>query len=255
MFETTLPDLALAERFLTQHGPAHPVLLCGVTGAHIYGFPSADSDIDMKGVHLAPTRSLVGLRTHAPAHDRLQVFEGVECDLTTHELGHALALLLRGSGNVLERVLSPIQLVRSAEVDALQALVRGAVNRGFVRHYTGFFHGMQREHRLHRRAKTALYSYRVALTGAHLMRTGRLETDVRVLADGRFPLVSELVAYKAGAAEKARIPASLDAGVQEDWPALEAELARALDRSPLPDQVPNRAAIEAWLLELRAGHW
>lgn len=204
---------------------------------------------------LAPTRALVGLRAAPAPHDRLQVFEGVECDLTTHELGHALALLLRGSGNVLERVLSPIQLVHSPALEALQDLARGAVSRRFARHYQGFLRGMQREHRLHRRAKTALYAYRVALTGAHLMRTGRLETDVRVLAHGRFDRVGELVAFKAAAAEKAGIPKDLDAAVWKDMPALEGELADALAESSLPEQVPNRGAFEAWLLELRAGHW
>lgn len=253
MFEATLPDLALAERFLTQHGPTHPVLLCGVTGAHIYGFPSPDSDIDMKGIHLAPTRELVGLHTRAPAHDRLMMFEGVECDLTTHELGHALALLLRGSGNVLERILSPIQLVDG--VEELQDLVRASVSRDLSRHYRGFLRGMEREHGLQKRAKTALYAYRVALTGMHLMRTGRLETDVRVLADGRFALVKELVAYKAEHAEKARIPEDLDVCVREDWPVLEAGLAEALESSALPEHVPNRPAIEAWLLGVRKGSW
>lgn len=253
MFEATLPDLALAERFLTQHGPPHPVLLCGVTGAHIYGFPSPDSDIDMKGIHLAPTRELVGLHTGAPAHDRLMMFEGVECDLTTHELGHALALLLRGSGNVLERILSPIQLVDG--VEELQELVRDAVSRDLSRHYRGFLRGMQREHALQRRAKTALYAYRVALTGMHLMRTGRLETDVRVLADGRFGVVGELVAFKSENPEKAKIPEELEAQVMKDWPALEEGLAGALDSSPLPESVPNRPAIEAWLLGVRKGSW
>ena len=46
------PDLDLARRFIADHHPAGEVLLCGVTGAHHYGFPSADSDIDLKGIHI-----------------------------------------------------------------------------------------------------------------------------------------------------------------------------------------------------------
>ena len=33
-----------------------------VSGSHLYGFPSADSDIDLRGCFRAPLRSLVGLK-------------------------------------------------------------------------------------------------------------------------------------------------------------------------------------------------
>ena len=97
------PDLDLGRRFLAEHPPPGRVLLCEVTGSHHYGFPSPDSDIDLKGVHVAPTRSLLGLSTPRDAHDRLLVFEGTECDLTSNEVGQVLRLVLRGNGNALER--------------------------------------------------------------------------------------------------------------------------------------------------------
>jgi predicted nucleotidyltransferase len=93
-----LPDTGLARRFLAERGPAGTLLLCGITGAHHYGFPSADSDIDMKGIHLAPTAELLGLDPPAQTHDRLELFDGVECDLTSHEAMKALNLLLTGNG-------------------------------------------------------------------------------------------------------------------------------------------------------------
>lgn len=95
------PDLQIAGRFLAARPPEGKVLLCAITGSHLYGFSSPDSDIDLKGIHQAPLRSLVGLTRPAETHDRLEVFEGVECDLTTHELGLALSLMLKGNGNVL----------------------------------------------------------------------------------------------------------------------------------------------------------
>lgn len=39
-----------------------PVLFATVSGAHLYGFPSRDSDVDLRGVHLLPAADLVGLR-------------------------------------------------------------------------------------------------------------------------------------------------------------------------------------------------
>ncbi len=39
-----------------------PLLFATVSGAHLYGFPSRDSDVDLRGVHLLPAADLVGLR-------------------------------------------------------------------------------------------------------------------------------------------------------------------------------------------------
>ncbi len=48
------PDLERACRFLAVHPPPGVLLQCGITGAHYYGFPSPDSDVD-----LSPPRSEV----------------------------------------------------------------------------------------------------------------------------------------------------------------------------------------------------
>ncbi len=40
-----------------------PVLFATVSGAHVYGFPSRDSDVDLRGVHLLPLERVVGLTT------------------------------------------------------------------------------------------------------------------------------------------------------------------------------------------------
>ena len=108
------------------------------------------------------------------------MFDGLECDYTSHEARKALSLLLRGNGNMLERILSPFQLYETPELDALQALARGAISKRFADHYRGFFKGMCREHERSEEphAKTLLYAYRVALTGIHLLRTGELIGDV-----------------------------------------------------------------------------
>jgi predicted nucleotidyltransferase len=40
------------------------VLFTTVSGAHLYGFASADSDVDLRGVFLLPVENLIGL--HEP---------------------------------------------------------------------------------------------------------------------------------------------------------------------------------------------
>jgi predicted nucleotidyltransferase len=39
----------------------YPLVFATISGAHLYGFPSADSDFDLRGVHLLPLVQVVGL--------------------------------------------------------------------------------------------------------------------------------------------------------------------------------------------------
>ena len=38
----------------------YPLLFATISGAHLYGFPSPDSDYDLRGVHLLPLQEIVG---------------------------------------------------------------------------------------------------------------------------------------------------------------------------------------------------
>jgi len=251
---TFTPALHVARRFIAENPPPGELLLCALTGSHIYGFSSPDSDLDLKGLHRVPTRGLLGFGKPNETHDRLQVFEGVECDLTTHEIQKAFGLLLSGNGNMLERFESPIQLYETPVTEALRQLSLGARSTRFIRHYSGFFRGMCREHARSEapKAKTLLYAYRVALTGAHLLLTGELCCDVRRLGpEHGLPEVAELVAYKATHHETAAVPDDMDQRHRANWPALDALLTDAKARSALPEAPQNVAECEAWLIEQR----
>jgi predicted nucleotidyltransferase len=41
----------------------YPLLFATVSGAHLYGFPSRDSDVDHRGVHVLPADEVVRQRT------------------------------------------------------------------------------------------------------------------------------------------------------------------------------------------------
>lgn len=244
-----MPDLERGRRFITTNPPPGELVQCGITGAHFYGFPSPDSDLDMKGIHLASTEQVLGLGPVIESHDALLDFEGVEHDLTTHEAARAIGLLLRGNGNLLERILSPLQLVEPDE--ELQALARGCIAKSFASHYRGFFGGMQREHKIEPTAKKMLYSYRVALTGVHLLRTGELVGDLRALGPEYGYDVDALIKTKNEGEEHGGLEQGLDEDARKRWPDLEAALADALESSALPDQPPNRAAFDSWLIARR----
>ncbi|HEX9189894.1 MAG TPA: nucleotidyltransferase domain-containing protein [Vicinamibacteria bacterium] len=245
------PDLAVGRLFLEARG-APGAFLVGVTGAHYYGFPSPDSDLDLKGVHVAPTRDVVSLKPPPDSFDHLGLFEGVEIDYTSHELGTALRLLLKGNGNILERILSPWQLLDSAAAGELRALAGRTVSQKFLHHYRGFLGRACRDFRAAQppTVKGLLYAYRSGLTGIHLLRTGECVGDVRVLAPVYgFDRVPELVARKAGSREHGVLADA--AGFEADLERLERTLQDAAARSPLPLEATSADELNEFLIRMR----
>jgi predicted nucleotidyltransferase len=246
-----LPDIGRARRFLAARGEAG-VLVLAVTGAHAYGFASPDSDLDLKGIHVASTESMLSLDPPPDTLEHTGCFEGQEVDYTSHEVGFALRLLLKGNGNMLERLLSSYQLCLSADQAALVALARCAISRRFHRHYRGFFARRRRglPPGTEASAKDLLYVYRSALTGIHLMRTGAFLLDVTALATlYGFDRVAGLVRIKREGSEHGAVaPIEPSLG---DFERLEALLSESLRDSPLPESPPAAADLSRYLLDLR----
>ena len=80
----------------------YPVLFATISGAHLYGFPSRDSDFDLRGVHVLPVREVVGLETGPETLDISEVRDGIDLDLVTHDAKKFFGLLLKKNGYVLE---------------------------------------------------------------------------------------------------------------------------------------------------------
>lgn len=89
-------------------GQAYPLGFSTVSGAHLYGFPSRDSDIDLRGTHILPAADVVGLRQGPQTLTRTWFDDGAEIDLVTHDLGKFCQLLLQRNGYVAEQLLSPL---------------------------------------------------------------------------------------------------------------------------------------------------
>jgi len=116
----------------------YPLLFATISGAHLYGFPSTDSDYDLRGVHLLPAHEVVGLEPVRETIESTSVEEGLEIDLVTHDARKFFALLLRRNGYVLEQLYSPLIVQTSAAHEELQAIARGCITRQHAHHYLGF---------------------------------------------------------------------------------------------------------------------
>lgn len=248
------PNYDLCRRILARH--PFSLLFATVSGAHLYGFPSPDSDYDLRGVHLLPPAELLSLDTPRETVESTSVEEGVEIDLVTHDAGKFFRLLLRKNGYVLEQLLSPLVVYSSSAHVELRELAAGCLTKHHAHHYLGF---AATQWRLFLkasppRAKPLLYTYRVLLTGIHLMRTGAVEANLpRLNSEYRLPYVADLIACKTSSDEHATLEA-----IDLDFHAGEVERLRArlqdeAARSHLPETATSRDALSRLLVTLRLG--
>ncbi|GGL02099.1 nucleotidyltransferase [Deinococcus radiotolerans] len=240
---------------------AFPLVFATVSGAHLYGFPSADSDWDLRGVHVLPLADVLGLR-EGPGTLSLERDDGtVELDLVTHDAHKFAGLLLKRNGYVLEQLLSPLVVHSSAAHAALVALSPGVLTRHHAAHYLGFTVNQWRL--LEKEAPTAqgarvkplLYAFRTVLTGLHLLRTGQVEANLGVLnAGARLPFLEDLMALKRSGREAEPLPEPLDT-----YRAAHLRLLAALEDAPhttrLPGAVPAgvQRAVSDWVVQVRLG--
>ena len=237
----------------------YPLLFVTISGAHLYGFASADSDFDLRGVHLLPLANLLGLDLRDETVSREEVRDGAEVDLVTHDARKFFGLLLKKNGYVLEQLLSPLVVHAAPGFEELRELARGCVTKNHAHHYKGFalnqWELFQREQP--RRVKPLLYCYRVLLTGIHLLRTGETEANLVTLNEGEFHLahVADLLAAKRAGSEGETL--ADDAGAfafhEREFARLLAGLERAAEASPLPELPRAREELNALLLRLRLG--
>lgn len=241
-------------RQVEQH--PYPLLFATISGAHLYGFPSPDSDYDLRGVHLLPLKEVIGLKTGQETVEKSGIHEGLEIDLVTHDARKFFGLLLKKNGYVMEQVLSPLVVHTTPEHGELKEIAKNCITRHHAHHYLGFVETQwklfQKEDPPH--VKPLLYVYRVLLTGIHLMRTGEVQANLRHLNESfKLPYIPELIERKVSGTEKGRLEQA-DLGVyQPEYERLRAELEQAYQESKLPDAPGGAAALHALLVRIRLG--
>ena len=217
----------------------YPTLFVTISGAHLYGFPSPDSDYDIRGAHVLPLSDAVGLWPEKNETIQVErIRDGLEVDLVTHDLKKFFAMLLKRNGYVMEQVFSPLIVRTSPEHDELKALARRCLTRHHVHHYLGFFQTQWRlfEKEQPRRVKPLLYVYRVLLTGIHLMRTGEVEANLVTLNDEfQLPFLPDLIARKLAGPEQSTLPDADLAFHENECQRLETQLKAASETSSLPE--------------------
>ena len=249
---TITHDLDLAGLAAWANARVRGALFWTVSGSHLYGFPSADSDIDLRGCFLAPLRDVIGLKTPADMLDPKGEFAGREVEAVSHEVAKYLRLLCKHNGYVLEQIVSPLVAHGSEFLARLRPLASRCVTKHCYHHYRGFLATqrklMDKEPEV--RAKTLLYAYRVVMTGVHLLETGEVQPHLPTLNERfRVSYIPELIARKA-ATETGPLSGADMAFHREQLDAWEKRLEDAFHASKLPENAPV-AELHEFLVELR----
>src|SRR6266404_2036539 len=268
----------------------YPLLFATISGAHLYGFPSPDSDFDLRGAHVLPIEKVIGLDVCDETVEDSRVIEGLACraeaqtevesatagdrprdslrpdeigngrrlelDIVSHDVRKFFGLLLKKNGCVLEQLYSPLIVQTTPEHAETKAIARRCITRHHSHHYFGFADTQWKlfDKERPRRVKPLLYVYRVLLTGIHLMGTDEVEANLVTLNEEfRLPYIADFVARKLAGAEKSKLE-DADIGFHEgEYQRLRGELQAAHDASRLPElpSEETRAALNDLLMRVR----
>ncbi|MDP9417362.1 MAG: nucleotidyltransferase domain-containing protein [Actinomycetota bacterium] len=212
------------------------LVYAAVVGSRAFGLAGDDSDIDTRGVYVAPTSAFWSL-AKPPPH-----VEGPAPEWFSWEVERFCELALKANPNLLEVLHSPTVVVRT-EVGAELVGLRGAfLSQLAYQTYSGYvlsqFKKLEADLRQHGapRWKHVMHLLRLLLSARGLLATGRLELGVGEHRD-------RLLAVRRG---------ELAWDDVEAWRLrLHREVDEALARTPLP-ATPDVGTVERWLRSIRA---
>ena len=221
-----------------------------LSGAHLYGFASKDSDFDIRGCHIDPTKEILSLQK---PREVVEITEG-DNDFVSQELQKFIGLMLKPNGNVLEQLYSPINIVTSKEHRELKKLAKGCFCRRLYFHYNGM--AMQNYRKFLDKGKNTvkkyLYVLRSLMTGIYLLEKGKLEPNINETNKYfKFKIVKELIKLKKE--EQATLPrnSAIHNKAQKQIADLFYRLKESREKSKLPEEPKNKEEMNEFLIKMR----
>jgi uncharacterized protein len=211
------------------------LIYCCVVGSRAYGLAGPDSDVDRRGVFLAPATAF--WRLDPPPTHR----DGPRPEELHWELARCLSLGLSANPTVLEVLWSPlVEVITDVGRGLLavrESLLSGRVAETYGRYAADQFAKLSaaRSRGGGVRWKQAMHMLRLLMAGAHVLRTGSVLVDVSAHRD-------ELLAVRRGEVAWPDVAARADG--------LRADLSRAAAGTVLP-ALPDRSRVEEFLVDVR----
>jgi hypothetical protein len=158
-------------------------ILVGVVGSHAYGLNHADSDVDLRGIFVAPTKDILGLQSV------IETIDQTNPDICKHEVHKFMRLALAGNPNIME-MLYLDNYVKLDEYGKKLIEIRQCFLSDRVRHSYGGYAISQMKRLVNRgdgsfssdtrkrTAKHARHCFRLIQQGNDLLTTGVLKVKV-----------------------------------------------------------------------------
>ena len=200
------------------------MILEAIIGSHAYGLATEESDVDRRGVFVAPAEAF-WLLDKPPTS-----VEGPSPEQLSWEVEHFCRLALKSNPTVLETLVSPLVEISTPMGEELRALLPAFLSRHAVRAYLRATEMQLSRAGRNLKPKQLMHVVRLRLLGLHLVRTGELsvaaDRSLLGIRDGSMPW-DDAVAWARRLGD---------------------ELASA--DGPLPEE-PDRARVEDWLVSVR----
>lgn len=184
------------------------LLYVTISGSHLYGFDSVDSDTDYRGCWLVDTNKLLGVDQ---PRDYIEVMDGDD-DIVLFELRKEIKLLDKGNCNVLEHLFAK-QLYTSDEYFELKKIIQLNLNMsGIYNSYRGMAWENYNKFCLKgmHTVKKFLYVFRAVLAGIHAIETRSIEPNLEKLLENNKESyakpIRELIKLKKQGKEKDFLP-------------------------------------------------
>lgn len=219
-----------------QHLVERHTILSVVVGSRAFGLSTDGSDVDRRGVYVAPTADFWRM-AKPPTH-----VEGPLPEQFSWEVERFCELALSANPNILEVLHSPLVERCSALGEELRELAPAFLSRRahatFARYASSQFAKAEnrREREGEPRWKHVMHMLRLMLSGASLLESGTLHIEVG-------PYRERLLAVRRGELAWGEVRAWRDE--------LTTRLDGALARSPLPE-FPDATRVENWLVSVRS---
>ena len=246
---TVTPELDMtALRIVLDDAP--PPVFATVSGAHLYGFESPNSDVDLRGSFVMALAERCRLRPPPETITVSRLMGGTELDWVAHDVRKFAALMTRRNGYVLEQLYSPLVVHGDERLAELRDIGRGCVVRHLYHHYRGFAAAKRKDvAKPAATVKDLLYLIRVYLSGIHVLNTSGIEAHLpTLLQDHPVKGAEDLIDRKRRGDEHLPL-------FEDEWrrwlPAadkLDEELLAAFEHSTLPNEPTSLPALDDFVV-------
>jgi predicted nucleotidyltransferase len=234
-------------------GLGYQPIYLALTGSHVWGLATPESDTDIRGIYAWPIERALSLY---PGKDNWEGSEG-NVDWQCYELAKALRMLCKNNGNLVEMLLNPYRLHADKVGRRLTLLASECLTKELSPYYLGYATSQRKRAMRNRGGKALIYTYREIFAGIWLMREGEIVFDfheLRNLIDKQVGFASAVLAW---ALENRDTPTPDDvmALFEAEWNVLEGIFKDTRDTSDLPERKPDdfRERCEELLIAQRTG--